>query len=239
MLYILGIVIGIMLILPCISTRSLDNYLISIKEFLHIESEEKKNQIMFDDIQDQISEVNDNILKLHQNFSEYQFFKSKENQQQIDLILDNILTLEVENSTFSDLKDNKHTLELFYKMLLSNDLYYYYNIIKAFEAYGIDCEKFSINEYILALWDVERLYALYNMRKNLENDLANNTFYEEKFLYYDEFKVNMSEYSDTFSYGKWSQSFRNKTVSEIMKGLDSIIIDFYKKFYMNFNKNME
>lgn len=241
-LYILGIVIVIMLILPCISTGSLDNYFISIKEFLHIENEEKNKQVMYN-ISEEISEINDNILKLHQNFSEYQFFKSKEDQQQIDLILDDILTLneekEGETPIFSDLKDNKHSLELFYKMKLSNKSYYYYNIIKAFEAYGIDCEKFSINEYVLALWDVESLYALYNMRKSLENDLANNTFYEENCLSYDEFKMNMSEYSDTFSYDDWYLPYRNKTVSEIMESLDSVIISFYKKFYMNFNKNME
>ena len=70
MLYILGILIVIMLILPCISTGSLDNYFMSIKEFLHIENEEKNKQIMFDNISEQISEINDNILGLYQTQEE-------------------------------------------------------------------------------------------------------------------------------------------------------------------------
>ena len=45
------------------------------------------------------------------------------------------------------------------------------------------------------------------MRKSLENDLANNTFYEENCLSYDEFKMNMSEYSDTFSYDDWYRPY--------------------------------
>ena len=42
----------------------------SIKEFLHIENEEKNKQIMFDNISEQISEINDNILGLYQTQEE-------------------------------------------------------------------------------------------------------------------------------------------------------------------------
>lgn len=190
----------------------------------------------------QINNMETELTKLSSGFGEYQFWNRKENQKEIEEICEKIPTLMIEKdeeeNLFPNLLQDKREVELFYKMRLSRGQYYYCNIIDAFKMHGIDCEEMSIDEYSLLLWDVEMLFATYSMRKDAE-ELEKGVIFEEVVYHFDDYKIIMSEYSDTFDYGGWRQYFDNISADDVKEKLDSRIMEYYKKINMNFNTRIE
>lgn len=248
-MYIIGCIIVIMLLISIVDTDSFTGF-VQIKEFFSSEPSETVDYISIiegqnDEIDQKIKEVNDKMAdsinafkEVSNDFSRYGFLYAKENQQEIETILQKMIDINNENSdAFPNLKTNKHEIELFYKGKLTEEPYFYCNIIKAFEAYGINCKELSIDEYVLMLWDTQCLYIIYSMKKDLEDDLKSNTFFDERSFDYNDYKINMNENSDTFDYEDWRYTYTNKTAKEISKEMSNIIINYYKKFSMNFRDN--
>ena len=105
-----------------------------------------------------------------------------------------------------------------------------------FKAFDIDCEKYGIDEYMLVLWDDEVLFATYNIRKSLENELAENAFHEEWSGKLNEYKMERNKYSDVFNYGDYSYTYEKYTTSQIMEHMSINVMAFYKKYNMNFRE---
>ncbi len=140
---------------------------------------------------------------------------------------------EKNSSSFENLKTDIYSLQLFYKMFLTEDTYYYCNIIKAFQEYGVDIDKLEINEYTLVVWDIQTLFATYGMKKSNMANFSNES-QEIQFKYNDN-RVNMAKYSDTFDYGNWRRNYAEYTAEEVDERLDDIIMAYYKKFIINFS----
>lgn len=208
----------------------------------YFESDQKKAEIDEStiNIDHNLTEIKDRVNELSDNVEAYNFLKSKDDPEEAIEITEKIKeTVDKYPDNFVDLETSKQKVQLLYKMGLGSDEYYYCNIIRAFEAYGIDCEEMSIDEYKLLLWDVERLYAIYNMKKSIQGDLAEGVFYEEKEFPYDDFRMNMSKHSDIFDYEGWRLSYEDKTAEEVNNYLDNHITNYYKKFSLNFRENVD
>lgn len=144
---------------------------------------------------------------------------------------------EVIEQSFPGITTDSGTVMLFYKMRLYERIWHYSSIVKAFQIYGIDCQALGIDEYTLLIWDIENLYNIYSMKKELEKDLKDDTFYAEKKLYFDDHKMeNMNEYSDLSDYREWNFSYENKTARELERILADHIMNYYKRFVLNFSR---
>lgn len=143
-----------------------------------------------------------------------------------------------ESPSFTNIKTDAHALELFYKIWLSKELYHYSSFIKALERAGVDCESMSLDEYTLMQWDVEYFFALYNMRRSLLDDVAQDVAYEEnKLFYYRDFKMSeQNTYSDVFDYGSWHVRYSPRSAKNVSTSLDEDFLKFYKKLNINFRK---
>ncbi|MEZ3504274.1 MAG: hypothetical protein K1W25_12620 [Lachnospiraceae bacterium] len=249
---------GAILAISFVNVGSLKNYIIRLGEFFESEQEQEKEERAdgggseeiagwaletnqrIAAMNENLTAVNENISQLSDDVEAYQFIRSKEDQTEIDKVVQVIRDKYNDNSSyFPDLKTNKHDVELFYKMQLSEEAYYYCNIIKALEAYGIDCGQMSVNEYDLMLWDIEVLYAKYNMKESIQENLNKDISYEEKVFRYDDFKISMSEYSDILNYDDWRYTPKNVTAEEINELLNGRIMNYYTKFHMNFSENID
>ncbi len=159
----------------------------------------------------------------------YRQYKSREDPQEIKQVLEEIAEFKKEQKD-TDLETNVKRIELMYKMRLSSRLFYYINVIKAFEDFGIDCEAFEIDEYRLALWDMQYIFSIYQMRKSLDNK-EDNESYETLELF---FQDGLDEYDDQLNYGNWNKTFTNETNKEVKHQLDQGALYCYKKIYRNF-----
>lgn len=137
---------------------------------------------------------------------------------------------------FPDIKTKRTDLELFYKTKAYDWIYHYSSFISAFEDYGIDCDQLGVDRYTLMLWDTENLYILYSMKKELEPDLADNKWYESKGLKFDSNKSSKDQYSDLLDYGGWNFSYHNVYAEDLEKSHHEYVMNFYKRFHMNFAK---
>ena len=186
-----------------------------------------------------------NILdRLSDDIENHQFMDRimdrKEDPKEIGIIVHQIESYHKEYSDeFLNLETNNYEIELFYKMFLGDEIYYYHDIIKALEECGINCEQLSINEYDLMCWDIEELFATYNMKEDIQNDLNKKVFYTQKIFKYNDYKISISEYNDTFDYEGWTRSFENKTAEEINEKLNEVIMRYYKKFNKNFREYID
>lgn len=194
----------------------------------------------YEDLELQMDSLGKELKALSDGFSEYQFWSGMENQEEAEEIYQKILELvKVDgNDIFPDLKEDKREVELFYKVRLTDKEYHYCNIISALEMYGVDCEKLAIDEYQLALWDIETLFIHYSMYKKAA-ELEKGVTFEEVTFKYNDYRISMSEYSDTFDYGGWRQHFPNYTADEILASMDRAILRFYKKLNLNFNTQIK
>lgn len=143
---------------------------------------------------------------------------------------------EVIDKDFPDIALNVATVELFYKTKLYDAVYHYSSIIDAFEKYGINCSSLEIDEYTLALWDVENLYLFFNIKKELEPDLAENKLYEEKEFLFNSNKVDLNQYSDLIDYKNWCFRYTYKSAQELDDIFMDFILNFYKRFHLNFTE---
>lgn len=173
----------------------------------------------------------DNNIKISDDNTEFSHYSKDE----INEIIGLIEKYSKENAdTFSDFKSDEYLIELFYKMFLSDTIYYYSNYIKAFEEYGINIDKLDLNEQTLITWDLQILFATYNMRCDNILDLNTDVFLDEIMFNYNDYKVSMQKYGDTFDYGIWSQIYQETTAKEVDNDMNDLIMEYYKKFMMNF-----
>ncbi len=234
-----GINFLILFIVPVINSSPMI-YITHLMEYF--ESDSKKTEIEEStiNINSDLTEIKDRVNEISDNVEAYSFLKSKDDPEEVIEITEKIEEVINDYSEyFPDLETSKQKVQLLYKIKLGTDEYYYCNIIRAFEAYGIDCEEMEIDEYKLLLWDIERLYAIYNMKKSIQGDLAEGVFYEEKEFLYDDFRMNMSKHSDIFDYEGWRLTYVDKTAEEVNDYLDVYITNYYKKFSLNFRENIE
>lgn len=161
--------------------------------------------------------------------------KNREDAEEIQKIKEALVEMaEKCKKNFPELTTNGKQLELMYKMLMSSDLYGYYNIIKAFEDFGIDCDALEIDEYRLVLWDIQYVISIYQMRNSMVG--KNNEYFEELHLNFQDFKADqLDEYDDQLNYQEWYFPFSRMTSNQIVERLDVEIVDCYKKFYYNFH----
>lgn len=190
----------------------------------------------------QLSEILNDVEAAEDILKERRFLAGKENPEEIERLAA-LIQKEMETAgdeKFPHIKTDAHTLELFYKMRLSTDVHCYRNAIKALEAYGIDCKKWSVNEYTLAHWDTEMLFAKYPMRQSLLNDAALDITYEDtKSFQYSEFQIRQHQYTDIFDYGNWRWNYDSKSARKLAESLDEYIMKYYRKFSMNFSGSMD
>lgn len=186
-----------------------------------------------------ITKMDENIYKLANNLGNPYINNVDENE--VSIILQQIekeyndYNNENDDDYFLDLKLDPYLLEIFYKMYISEKPYYYCNIIKAFKEYGIDDEKINIDENDLLIWDIERLYATYNMKNSIINELGSDEIIDEKIFKYNDFRASVNRYSDTFDYGSWRRYFIERTAKDIDDILNTTIMNYYKKFIINFS----
>lgn len=145
---------------------------------------------------------------------------------------------ERDNPSITSIKTDVHAVELLYKIHLAPELCHYSSFIKALEAAGVDCKSMSVDEYTLMQWDVEYFFSLYNMRRSLLDDVAQDVAYEEnKVFRYRDFKVSeQNEYSDVCDYGAWQVWYSPRAAEKIANSLDKDFIKFYQKLNMNFRR---
>lgn len=138
---------------------------------------------------------------------------------------------------FPNIALDAETVELFYKTQLYDKVYHYSSFICAFEEYGIHCNSLDIDEYTLALWDVENLYIFYNMQKELEPDLIENRQYEEREFFFNSNRVDLNQYSDFLNYGNQSIICEGKNDAQQLEEIfRDYIMNFYKRFHLNFTR---
>lgn len=228
----------ILFIIPVVKSSPMI-YITHLIDYFESDSKKTENDESTININSDLTEIKDRVNEISDNVEAYNFLKSKDDPEEVIEITEKIKEILDGSEYYDDLTTNKQKVQILYKMRLATSEYYYCNIIRAFEAYGIDCEEMSIDEYKLLLWDVERLYAIYNMKKSIQDDLDEGVFYEKKEFYYDDFRINMPRHSDTFDYGGWCEIYEDKTAEEINNYLDTYIMDYYKKFSLNFRENID
>lgn len=140
------------------------------------------------------------------------------------------------DSSFPNMKTDEKELELFYKTQLYEEIRHYSSFVSALEEYGVECANMGINECTLMLWDVENLYIFYGMKKELELGLLENEWYESKDLEFNSYKVAMNQYSDLLNYGSWRFTYENQFAKDLEKIFDGFIMNYYKRFHLNFEK---
>lgn len=246
------------IIISTVNIGSVSGYLARIKSFF-INSQEASNNltVSFDEsfeshfnvLSEQISKIDEkiennnvNIERLDNNLNTFMdntnniYFTDNIDQVEIDQIVKRIDEMYNKHSnSFPDLRTDIYSLELFYKMFLSEKVYYYCNIIKAFEIFGVDTEKLELEENTLFIWDIQTLYITYNMqKKNLDNICLDKNAMGEAFKY-NEYRISMQKYSDTFDYGSWRRDYEDVTAAETEEKLNEVIMNYYKKFMINFS----
>lgn len=152
------------------------------------------------------------------------------NQEGVKAITQKIDTeLKEYSKSEADLQTDRKEIEIFYKMKISIEPYYYSDIIKAFEEKGINFKKFSIDEKVLMCWDTQMLYANYQMQKEIKKDLNKNITYDKKLLRFNDYKITQ----DILDYGAWQTNYSGSTAEEAYNGFDKTIMAYYNKFSMN------
>lgn len=193
-------------------------------------------------IDQKVESATSNIEKLDYNLAFFTnnledfHFNNNINETEVDNIVQEIEQYYREYSNyFPDLRTDIYSLELMYKLFISNELYYYCNILRAFEKFGIDIEVFGLNTNTLFIWDIETLYITYNMQKqNLKNMYLDENAMGQS-LFYNDYRVTMQKYSDTFDYGNWSRNYMDDTADAAERKLNKAIDNYYKKFIINFS----
>lgn len=190
-----------------------------------------------------LGEIGTEVSQLSETVQKEQWWESREDQKEIDQILSviekGVAKTQNDNSDkllYPDPRLDIRSAQLFYKLWISKEAgaVGYYNMVKAMEGYGIDCERLEIDEYTLICWDVDRLFATYNMRKRALQELEADTLYEERYFYYRKDKAATEEYQDHFDYRDWRRYFTDRKGGEIFAFFDGDIYGYYDRFYANF-----
>ena len=209
-------------------------------------AENNVRQQRLDQVSVWLYDMNSNIETLLEYQEEEQFWKAKSDPAEIEKIF-RIIDQQYQKTeaSFTELKTDERSVELFYKIVLADKPYAYCNIISAMEAYGIDCEKFSIDERRLVVWDTEKLFACYSMLDSLGMDIAQDITYEgnaemdgkpvRQFMYNQYRIMDRNQYSDTLNYNNWNWYTSDLSAQKIGSKIDNRIMAYYKKFLLNFS----
>lgn len=189
-------------------------------------------------LQNRVDETTSGIAGLVGTLESGGLLSGKSEPDEVQSVLDKLTEDEEFISTnFPNIKSNRDDAMLCYKMRLYELICHYSSILRAFEEYGIDCNALGIDQYTLIRWDLEKLYAFYSMKQELEADLPDNIFYSSKPLLFNDHRVSMNEYSDIYDYGDWRIIYENISAQEYEERLDERIMIFYKRFHLNFSMN--
>lgn len=212
------------------------SYVDSFKQFINAMDMKQS-----EDIDEKISNINVKINELSDELIKYKNWSSKKDQNEIDTIKQQIQKRVSEyKDSFTELKTSKNEVELFYKMCISPHLYYYYNIIKAFEAYGIDCELMNIDEHTLVLWDIEVLFSYYNMQKEVQGDLNKGVSYKNQKYEFNKYKIiDETKYIDDFDYQGWVRKIGDAAAEQTRDELHKDIMGYHELFKHNFSDNSD
>ena len=160
---------SILFIVPVINSSPMI-YISHLMDYFKLDKRETKIDESNIKINNDLAEIKDKVNKISNNVEEYSFLNNKDDPEEVKEIAETIESIIDDLEYYLDVKTSKQKVQILYKMSLGTDEYYYCNIIRAFEACGIDCEEMSIDEYKLLLWDVERLYAIYNMKESIRRN---------------------------------------------------------------------
>jgi len=208
------------------------------EERLYTDMASQNNEIIGNlmDIDSHMSETEDTVELLKAQIYEDMFWYGQNDPEEISAIAEQI-TREYSNypDSYPNIKLDVNSVEIFYKMKLSNMEYHYHNIVEALEACGIRCKEMSIDEHTLMLWDMEMLYNYYSMYKGMQEDAAEDVTYEDnRNLFYNDYKISLNEYSDTFDYKGWFLPCVD-TARGTVNDLYNYIMSYYSKFATNFS----
>lgn len=187
----------------------------------------------------ELGEAQTVILRLSEEMNQERFWESrrdeKEAEEALRYIEERWETIEEKDRVdFDDLGTDRNQVELFYKIKISEGNYFYCNMIRAMEDYGIDCEGMGIDEHVLFGWDVDRLFALYDMRKGMELRLTEEELIEEWAEDYNNHRASVSGSSDVFDYGGWNRNYKDRNVRYIVNDLERTLVNYFTKFHKNF-----
>lgn len=187
----------------------------------------------------ELGEAQTVILRLAEEMNQERFWESRRDEKEAEKALQYIkesweTVEEKDRAAFNDLGTDRKQVELFYKIKISEGNYFYCNMIRAMEDYGIDCEGMSIDEHVLFGWDVDRLFALYDMRKGMESKLTEEELIEEWAEDYNDHRASVSGSSDVFDYGGWNRNYKDRNVRYIVNDLERTLVNYFTKFHKNF-----
>ena len=203
--------------------------------FNEFSSQLKSINEKIDDTNFNIENLDNNVNLITQNLEKIQYNENIDEIESADILQLMKDRFEEHRNQFPNLITDIYSIELFYKAFISENAYYYCNILDAFNKYGINTDKFDITENTLFIWDIEKLYMTYNMKASLANELESDEIFEERFFYYNDYKVKLNRFSDTFDYGTWKRYYTNKTPKKIDEMLNKSIMVWYQKFIINFS----
>ena len=203
--------------------------------FNEFSSQLKSINEKIDDTNFNIENLDNNVNLITQNLEKIQYNENIDEIESADILQLMKDRFEEHRNQFPNLITDIYSIELFYKAFISENAYYYCNILDAFNKYGINTDKFDITENTLFIWDIEKLYMTYNMKASLANELESDEIFEERFFYYNDYKVKLNRFSDTFDYGTWRRHYTNKTPKKIDEMLNKSIMVWYQKFIINFS----
>lgn len=187
----------------------------------------------------ELGEAQTVILRLAEEMNQERFWESRRDEKEAEKALQYIkesweTVEEKDRAAFNDLGTDRKQVELFYKIKISEGNYFYCNMIRAMEDYGIDCEGMGIDEHVLFGWDVDRLFALYDMRKGMESRLTEEELTEEWAEDYNDHRASVSGSSDVFDYGGWNRNYKDRNVRYIVNDLERTLVNYFTKFHKNF-----
>ena len=198
--------------------------------FNEYSSQHKRINEKIDDTNFNIENLDNNVNLITQNLEKIQYNENIDEIESADILQLMKDRFEEHRNQFPNLITDIYSIELFYKAFISENAYYYCNILDAFNKYGINTDKFDITENTLFIWDIEKLYMTYNMKASLANELESDEIFEERFFYYNDYKVKLNRFSDTFDYGTWRRYYTNKTPKQIDELMNKSIMVWYQKF---------
>ncbi len=199
--------------------------------FNELDNQLRSIDAKIEDTKDNIQNIDNSVNLITYNLDKFHFNQNIDEIESADILK----LIEEHNDKFSNLITDIYSIELFYKAYISENPYYYYNILDAFNKSGINTDKLGINENTLFIWDLEKLYMTYNMKNSIANELESDEILEERNFLYNDYKVNLNRYSDTIDYGTWKRYYTNKTPKQIDDLFNKSIMVWYKKFVINFS----
>ncbi len=193
----------------------------------------------YENTEQKLGVIEEQLEQISFKINEYQVWQNKKDYQDVEEIYNRLpdMIMNEEKNYFPNLQTDSKEVELFYKMRFYNNEYYYCNIVEALELYGVDFDSMSITELDFLIWDIELLMAYYAMHEEAEG-LETYTIYEQVTYKFDDYKVDMAEYSDTLDYGGWKQSYEEMSGAVISDNLEEIMMKIYKRINLNFNFNI-